>query len=114
MRAVKHRLFNVLAAASLMLCLATVAVWVNSFRRVDMFVLPVGKGAAISTARGAISFGWIGPRNGPPPGPSPSAWHHVLPFDQVIDPHPNLIQYNLTGGFLLLAIPCWLVALLAL
>jgi hypothetical protein len=109
----RRRPFIFPAGVSLLICVAMAALWINSYRRADMVVLPIGPGFAMSAARGAILMGWIGPRNRPPVGASLNHLHYVYPLSGVTNPHPYFIQYNQTAGVLLLSIPMWLVILIA-
>jgi hypothetical protein len=83
MSAVKRSVFNILAALSLVLCVATAAVWVRSSSGADIIRYlnaQTGRGFAVMVSDGDVAFFAIAERGVPPA--SGFDWHRLSqPFD---------------------------------
>jgi hypothetical protein len=66
---VKRRVANVLAAISLVLCVATIALWVRGEFSRDVLVVPVSSKVVVGVGglRHAAMFGYVTGFGGPPP-----------------------------------------------
>ena len=122
----KRCLFITFACLSLLLCAATVAAWVRSYRVAENVSWRQGRGAAgFGASRGQLSF-WRAVPDGPDLfvdstyAAGGGAWQ---PFDPERLSRPGIEQYARWGGFgfwagrslgaqrQYLFVPCWAVAL---
>jgi hypothetical protein len=89
MPAVKRRLFNVMAAVSLVLCVATLALWWRSYRWLDEagYSRQASK-LAVGSSRGCLGIAWLA-WSSPRPPQARDGWFHLsgAPFSYFLAKH---------------------------
>jgi hypothetical protein len=111
MKRFRRRLFNWFAAVSLVLCMASIILWVRSFSCVDQIISGTGPWRwLIKLGRGTLQIGQS--RANPSAPPLRWTWERLAFSDHgIISSHPRFFHYVQNGTGWAISIPLWFLIL---